>query len=127
MRLAATSDWDHEPSAKPRCVFGSFLSRTYGFSRACRGPTSNFASKGGGPPPGFMGPRVRHRENEAATPGSFGQPRFPKALNQQLRVCLSAPPQPRGYCEGGIDLKQTSRRLRRLRVTSEMGESGHET
>ena len=61
------------------------------------------------------------------TPGSFGQPRFPKALNQQLRVCLSAPSDQRRYCKGGIDLKHTRRRLTGLSVTSEMGESGRET
>src|SRR3954452_3100371 len=59
--------------------------------------------------------------------GSFGQPRFPKSLNQQLRLCLSAPTRPRGYCEGGIDLKQTHRRLTGLGIASEMGESGSET
>jgi hypothetical protein len=59
--------------------------------------------------------------------GSFGQPRFPKPLDQQLRMCLSAPTHPRGYCEGGIDLKHTRRRLTRFGITSEMGESGRET
>src|ERR1700756_5349978 len=59
--------------------------------------------------------------------GSFGQSRFPKALNQQLRSCLPASGDPRGYGKGGIDLKQTRRRLTRLSVTSEMGESGRET
>jgi hypothetical protein len=57
----------------------------------------------------------------------LGQPRFPKALNQQLRVCLSAPTHPRGYCEGGIDLEQTRRRLASLGIPSEMSESGRET
>ena len=33
----------------------------------------------------------------------------------------------RRYCKGGIDLKQTRRRLTRLSVASEMGESGRET
>ena len=59
--------------------------------------------------------------------GSFGQPRFPKALNLQLRVCLPAPTHPRGYCEGGIEFQQTRRRLTRLGVASEMGESRRET
>src|SRR5260370_40456924 len=59
--------------------------------------------------------------------GSFGQPRFPKALNQHLQVCLPAPSDPRGYCKGGIELKQTRRRLTGLSVTSKMGESGCET
>jgi hypothetical protein len=30
--------------------------------------------------------RMSATGNEVATPGSFGQPRFPKALHQQLRV-----------------------------------------
>jgi len=42
-------------------------------------------------------------------------------------MCLSDPTTPRGYCEGGIDLKQMRRRLTRLSVTSKMGESGRET
>ncbi len=33
----------------------------------------------------------------------------------------------RRYCKGGIDLKHTRRRLTRLIVTSEMGESGRQT
>ena len=45
---------------------------------------------------------------------SFGQPRLPKILNIQLRVCLAAPSDPPRYCKGGIDLKQTCRRLMRL-------------
>ena len=49
----------------------------------------------------------------------LGQPRFPKTLDGQLRVWLPAPGDPRGYCKGGIDLKQTRGRLTRLRVTSE--------
>ena len=32
-----------------------------------------------------------------------------------------------GYCKGGIELKQSRRRLTGLRITSEMGESGRET
>src|SRR5215471_4403054 len=62
-----------------------------------------------------------------ACAGSFRQPRFPKALNQQLRVCLPAPSDPRRDCKCGIDLKQTRRRLTRLSVTFEMGERGGET
>src|SRR6516162_8443197 len=56
--------------------------------------------------------------------GLFGQPRFAKALNQHLRVCLTAPSDPRRYCKGGIGLEQMRRRLTRLSVTSEMSESG---
>src|SRR3982075_3233880 len=56
----------------------------------------------------------------------FGQPRFPKTLNEQLRVCLSAPGDKRRYCKGGIDLKHTRRRVVRLSVTSEMGEGGRD-
>ena len=61
---------------------------------------------------------------DAGTPGSFGQPRLPKSLNQQLRICLRrpAPSNPRRDCKCGIDLKHTRRRLPRLSVTSEMGE-----
>src|SRR5262245_42357073 len=58
---------------------------------------------------------------------SFGQPRFSKPFNQQLRVCLSAPTHPRGYCEGGLNLEQTRRRLASLGIASEMSESGRET
>src|SRR4029077_3779733 len=88
-------------------------------------PISLFALRAQ-PPPRFAGPSVRHRAR-GDTPGSFGQPRFPKTLNQQLRVCLHAPSDQRRYCKRGIDLKQMRRRLSRLSVTSEMGESGHET
>src|SRR5215475_3443321 len=62
-----------------------------------------------------------------ASAGSFGQSRFPKTLNQQLRVCLPAAGDPRRYCKGGIDLKHTRRRLTGLSVTSDMGERGRET
>jgi hypothetical protein len=58
--------------------------------------------------------------------GSFRQSRFPKALNQQLQVRLPATSDHCGYCKGGIELKQTRRRLSRLRVTSKVGESGRE-
>src|SRR5262245_9159015 len=61
-----------------------------------------------------------------ARPASFGQPRFPKALNEQLCVCLSAPGDKRRYCKGGIDLKHTRRRVVCLSVTFEMGEGGRE-
>jgi hypothetical protein len=63
---------------------------------------------------------------DAGEHGLFGQPRFPKALNRQLRVRLPASGDPRGYCKVGIDLKQTRRRLARLSVTSEVGKSGRE-
>src|ERR1700752_2242055 len=63
----------------------------------------------------------------AAVHQSFGQPRFPKPLNQQLRVCLSAPTHPRRYCEGGIELKHTRRRLTGLCIASEMTESRRKT
>src|ERR1700746_1790331 len=59
--------------------------------------------------------------------GSFGQPRFPKALDQQLRVRLAAPGDPRAYGKPGIKLKQTHRRLTRLGVAFEVSESGRET
>jgi hypothetical protein len=69
-----------------------------------------------------------HRVGAGAR-GSFGQPRFPKPLNQQLRLrkCLSRPGDPHRYCKGGIELEQTRRRLTCLSVTSEMGRSGCET
>src|SRR5258707_13973344 len=57
----------------------------------------------------------------------LGQPRLPKTLSHQLRVRWPAPSDPSRYCKGWIDLKQTRRRLTRLRVASEMGESGRET
>src|SRR6516164_2686030 len=69
---------------------------------------------------------VHHRERGGA-PGSFGQPRFPKALNHQLRFCLPAPSDPSRDCKGRIDLKQTRRRLTRLSVTSEMGQNGRQS
>jgi len=53
---------------------------------------------------------------------SFGRPRFPKTLNQQLRVGLPAPGNPRRYCECGIGLKHMHRRFTLLSVTSEMSE-----
>src|SRR6516162_6758919 len=71
-------------------------------------------------------PRDRLRER-GGTRGSFGQPCFPKTLNHQFRVRLPAPRDERRYCKGRIGLKHTSRRLTRLSVTSEMGESGRET
>src|SRR6516165_11880270 len=52
---------------------------------------------------------------------AFGQPRLPKPLQHHHRVCLVAPGDPSRYCEVGIDLKQTRRRLASLSVTSEMG------
>ena len=58
--------------------------------------------------------------------GLFGQPRFPKTLNQQLYVFAGPPGDKRRYCKGGIDLKRTRRRVVRLSVTSEMGEGGRE-
>src|SRR5262245_12647119 len=59
--------------------------------------------------------------------GSFGQSRFAKPLNHQLGSFLYlAPSDPRRYCESGIDLEHTSRRLTGLGVASEMGESGRE-
>jgi len=78
------------------------------------------------PPPSFTEPRVRHRER-GDTPRSFGKPCFPKALNQQVRFRLPAPSDPRRYRKGGIGLKHTSRRLTRLSITSEVGESRRET
>jgi hypothetical protein len=66
---------------------------------------------------------VFHHKERGDAPGSFGQPRFPKTLNQQLR---SAPGNPRGYCKGGIKLKHTRCRLTRLSLTSEMREGGNE-
>src|SRR6516164_5574587 len=57
----------------------------------------------------------------------FGQSRLPKPLRQQLRVCLPAPSDPRRYCKGRIDLKQARRRLTRLSVAADMGESRRET
>jgi hypothetical protein len=57
----------------------------------------------------------------------LGQPRFPKTLDQQLRVGLPTTGDQRGYCKRGIKLKQLRRRLTRLRVASDMGESGRET
>src|SRR6266705_3956853 len=59
--------------------------------------------------------------------GSFGQPRFPKTLSQQLRVGLPTPGDPRRYCKGGIKLKHTRRSLMCLSIASEMGEGGRET
>ena len=38
------------------------------------------------PPPRFTGGRVFNTGKRGSAPGSFGQPRFPKALNLQLRV-----------------------------------------
>src|SRR5262245_7727687 len=59
--------------------------------------------------------------------GLFGQPRFPKALDGQLRVRLPATGDKRRDCKARIELNRTRRRLTRLSVTSEMGESGRET
>src|SRR5262249_45960723 len=66
-----------------------------------------------------------HRREQ--TRASFGQSRFSKAFNQPLSVCLPAPSDPPRYCKCVIDLKQASRRLTRLSVTSEMSESGRKT
>ena len=81
--------------------------------------------KGVRPPPGLEQSRALDRER-GGTPGSFGQPRFPKPLNQQLRVRLSTASDPRSNRKVGIDLKQTNRRLAGLSITSEMGESRRE-
>src|SRR5229473_2595912 len=64
-----------------------------------------------------------HRPHSAGS--LFGQPRFPKTLNKQLCV-FGGPGDIRRYCESGIDLKHTRRRVVRLSVTSEMGEGGRE-
>jgi hypothetical protein len=58
--------------------------------------------------------------------GLFGQPCFPKTLDQQLLARFCEPGRPsdhRRYCKGGIELKHARRRLTRLSVTTEMGES----
>ena len=89
-------------------------------------PTSKLELKAVSRHRGSQG-RVFATGKRGGTPGSFGQPRFPKALNQRLRVCLPAPSDHRGYCKGGIDLKYMRRHLTRFGVTSEMGESGRET
>ena len=52
---------------------------------------------------------------------------LPKTLDQQLRLCLPAATDIRGYCKSGIVLKHTRRRFTRLGVMSEMGKSGRET
>ena len=57
----------------------------------------------------------------------LGNARFPKALNEQYRVCLATPCDPRRDCKVRIDLKQMCRRLTCLNVTAEMGEGGRET
>src|SRR5262245_52966068 len=73
-------------------------------------------------------PRCQPRRwRQGGVARSFGQARFPKTLDQQLRVGLPAPGDEYRYCKGGIELKQTRRRLTGLRVASEMGESGCET
>src|SRR5215475_15902856 len=58
---------------------------------------------------------------------SFGQPCFPKALDRLLRVQLATPGDIPRDCKGGIELQHARRCLARLRITSEMGESGCET
>jgi hypothetical protein len=55
------------------------------FRKDTRKKSVALKASGAKPPPSFTGPRVRPRKRGDA-PGSFGQPRFPKALNQQLRV-----------------------------------------
>src|SRR5258708_6632522 len=56
----------------------------------------------------------------------LGQPRFPKTLDQQLRIRLSAASDIRGYCKSGIALKHERSRFTRLSASSEMGEGGRE-
>jgi hypothetical protein len=85
--------------------------------------TSNDRLEGPKPPRAYRS-SLFATGNEA--PGSFGQPRFPKALNDQLRG-LRAPSDPQSYRKARIGLKKTSRRLTRLSVTSEMGKIGGET
>src|SRR5258705_12852986 len=57
----------------------------------------------------------------------LGQPRFPKTLDQQLRIRLPAASDIRGYCKSGIALKHERGRFTRLSASSEMGESACET
>src|SRR5436189_6442633 len=57
---------------------------------------------------------------------SFGQPRFAKALNQLLRVLLSASGDPPRNCKVGIDRKQLSRCLTRLGIPLKMRQSGRQ-
>jgi hypothetical protein len=63
--------------------------------------------------------RVLATENEGIHRAHSGKPAFRRPSINSLA--------PRGYCKGGIGLKDASRRLARLDVTSEMGESGRET
>ena len=72
-------------SSQPRCVSGSFLRLTYGFRWDAGGWFQNSPSKDERCRRGSQGARARHSERGGA-PGSFGQPSFPKALDQQLRV-----------------------------------------
>src|SRR5262245_19547815 len=58
---------------------------------------------------------------------SFGQPCFPKALDRLLRVQLATPGDIPRDCKGGIELQHARRCLTRLRIASEMSESGRET
>src|SRR5215471_1448527 len=58
---------------------------------------------------------------------SFGQPRFPKPLNCLLRLQLTAPGDISRDCKSGIELQHARRCLTRLRIASEMRESGRET
>src|SRR5262249_29586456 len=70
-----------------------------------------------------FGPSFDHL---VAVGGLLRQSRFPKALNQHLKAGLpvsGSPSNPRRDWEGGIDLKHARRRLMRLEVTREMGES----
>src|SRR6516164_1638378 len=64
--------------------FGPHIEPTYVSSAPARPDFKMFGLKVA-PLLGLDGPRVRHRERGGAL-GSFGQPRFPKALNEQLRV-----------------------------------------
>jgi hypothetical protein len=57
--------------------------------------------------------------------GSFEQPRFRSP--SVISFAFDWPPRAIHADKGGIELKQTRRRLTRRRIASEMGESGGET
>ena len=87
--------------------FGSPIAHRAPFDATPHPRLQNDRLKGLLPPPRFTGPRVRHRERGSA-PGSFGQPRFPKAFNLHLKArspIRGRPSHPCGYCKCGIGLK----------------------
>jgi hypothetical protein len=110
------------PDALPSHIFRGFLLWRFAYAGPRCAPRHLH-----GPPSANLHRSGHSIASSVLRTGLFGQPRFPKTLNKPLQVFVARSSRdPRGYFIGGIELKRTRRRLTRLSVTTEMGESGRE-